>query len=88
MSEFQIKSNIRVFDGCLIRFSHLSVETKTTMTCSVFIPSKHDSTTVGNEKYPALLYLSGLTCTDENVCQKSGIFSSLCQNKVIKFQYQ
>lgn len=77
-SEFQIKSKIRVGNGTLIRFSHLSTHTKTVMTCSVFIPEiKCD-----DKKYPCLLYLSGLTCTDENVCQKSGIFKCLSDHKV------
>ena len=78
MAEFIVKSKTNVALGSLIRFSHLSSETKTTMTCTVFIPTRLES----DEKYPVLLYLSGLTCTDENVCQKSGIFHSLSQNKV------
>ncbi len=54
----------------LTRFSHDSFETKTKMTCAVYIPD-------GVTSCPALLYLSGLTCTDENFCQKSGIFREL-----------
>lgn len=47
------------------------------MTFSVFIPSRNTG-----EKYPYLLYLSGLTCSDENVCMKSGIFKYLCEKKI------
>lgn len=71
----EIKSKTAVFGGQLIRFSHLSAQTGTTMTCAVFLPDPVATV-------PYLLYLSGLTCTDENVCQKSGIFRSLAQNKV------
>jgi S-formylglutathione hydrolase len=45
------------------------------MTCSVYIPSNEN-------KLSALLYLSGLTCSDENVCQKSNIFKSLYENNM------
>jgi hypothetical protein len=78
---FEIKSATKVFDGSLIRFSHMSDETKTTMTCSVFLP--HLASDPEPKKCPTLMYLSGLTCTDENVCQKSGIFRILSQHQVI-----
>lgn len=79
-SLFEIKSTARVFDGSLIRFSHMSLETKTTMTCSVFLP--HKAIDPNQKKCPTLMYLSGLTCTDENVCQKSGIFKTLSELQV------
>ena len=78
MTDFEIKSRVKVFNGHLIRFSHLSKETKTTMTCAVYIPI----VTMENAKFPTLLYLSGLTCTDENVCQKSGVFRYLSEAKM------
>lgn len=79
-TSFEIKSTAKVFDGSLIRFSHMSLETKTMMTCSVFLP--HKVTDPHPHKCPALMYLSGLTCTDENVCQKSGIFKTLSELQV------
>ena len=48
------------------------------MTISVYIPLNEST----NDLNPALLYLSGLTCTDENVCQKSGIFQYLSEHKI------
>lgn len=72
-----IKSKTIVFGGQLIRFSHASAETGTTMTCAVFLP------TTTATSIPYLMFLSGLTCTDENVCQKSGIFRSLAQHQVL-----
>lgn len=71
----EIKSTVKVFTGSLIRFSHMSAETKTTMTCAVYLPQE---TSVA-KKFPSLMYLSGLTCTDENVCQKSGCFKALSE---------
>lgn len=71
----EVKSSTRVFNGTLIRFTHQSQETRTPMTCAVYIPT----TSSGSETFPTLLYLSGLTCTDENVCQKSGIFKKLSE---------
>jgi S-formylglutathione hydrolase FrmB len=72
----EVKSKVTVFGGQLIRFTHASTQTGTPMTCAVFLP---DATAAS---VPYLLYLSGLTCTDENVCQKSGVFRSLTQHKV------
>ena len=72
-----IKSDVRCFAGRLIRFSHASAVIGATMTCSVYLPPaalEPDSSIV-----PGLLYLSGLTCTDENVCQKGGAFQALSQ---------
>lgn len=79
MSEdFTIKSTVKVFDGNLIRFTHMSRETKCIMTAAVYIPSSVQS----DVKFPALMYLSGLTCSDENVCQKSGAFRALAENGI------
>lgn len=77
----EIKSTVKVAGGKLIRFSHQSTETGTPMTCSVFLPADVERDAVG-VKNPYIVYLSGLTCTDENVCQKSGVFMKLAELKV------
>lgn len=61
-----------------MRVSHMSTETNTTMTCSIFLPGciARDDVTA---KLPSIWYLSGLTCSDENVCQKSGVFKKLAE---------
>ena len=41
------------------------------MTAAVYIPP-HDASRDGDTKFSSILYLSGLTCTDENVCTKGG----------------
>lgn len=55
------------FGGALEFFEHFSEKTKTPMRFSVFLPPK-----AANEKVPALFWLSGLTCTEENFMQKAG----------------
>lgn len=80
--KFTVKSSWKVFGGSLIRFSHVSLETRTTMTCSVYIPTCDSSESGECNIFPCIVYLSGLTCTDENVCQKSGAFKFLAQQKV------
>jgi S-formylglutathione hydrolase len=55
------------FEGILEFFEHDSEKTKTPMRFSVFLPPQAKS-----KKVPALLWLSGLTCTEENFMQKAG----------------
>ena len=84
-SGINVLSRVKTYSGYLVRFKHLSLITKTEMTCSVFLPLKVCPTpeSVHNgqadEKCPIILYLSGLTCTDENVCIKSGVFKELSE---------
>eukprot|EP00522_Entomoneis_paludosa_P003092 CAMPEP_0172474116 /NCGR_PEP_ID=MMETSP1065-20121228/69196_1 /TAXON_ID=265537 /ORGANISM="Amphiprora paludosa, Strain CCMP125" /LENGTH=687 /DNA_ID=CAMNT_0013232295 /DNA_START=100 /DNA_END=2163 /DNA_ORIENTATION=- len=57
--------------GVLHRIKHSSTATQTDMIFSIFLPSVY---AVGANKgpLPAIYWLSGLTCTDENFCQKAG----------------
>lgn len=59
-----VKQTITQFGGKLIKLSHESTSTKTTMDVNVFLPKS-------TEKLPVLVYLSGLTCTPENASDKS-----------------
>jgi len=58
---------IRDNGGWLKRYSHAAETTHCEMTFSVFLPPQAESSSV-----PALYYLSGLTCTDDNVRSKAG----------------
>jgi len=58
----------KCFGGWQKRYSHKSAVLKCEMQFSVFIPPIADP----NEKLPALYWLSGLTCTDENFSAKAG----------------
>ena len=62
-----LKSNHGSFGGEVLFYSHASIFTKTTMNFSIFLPPKDNG-----EKVPALIYLAGLTCTDETFMIKSG----------------
>ena len=79
----EVKSTIRVADGLLIKFTHASSAIGLAMTASVFLPtdaSSLEAAKAAGTRYPVLMWLSGLTCTDDNMCQKGGAFPSLKQH--------
>ena len=57
----------RCFGGWYRRFRHFSPTLRCEMAFAVYIPPQAEHETV-----PALYWLSGLTCTDENFMQKAG----------------
>lgn len=61
----QIVSETRMFGGRQITVEHESAATGTRMRVAVFLPNAEGP-------LPALVYLSGLTCTEDNVTQKAG----------------
>ncbi|HSO83465.1 S-formylglutathione hydrolase [Thiocapsa sp.] len=58
---------IREFDGWLERYTHDSDACNCRMTFSVYLPPQAEAAPV-----PAVYFLSGLTCTDDNVRVKAG----------------
>ena len=62
----QIES-IKEFNGRLNRYQHESDACNCTMTFSVYLPP-----VAKTQKVPAVYWLSGLTCTDDNVRTKAG----------------
>ncbi len=62
----QIES-IKEFGGWLNRYQHESDCCRCTMTFSVYLPPS-----AATQKVPAVYWLSGLTCTDDNVRTKAG----------------
>eukprot|EP00667_Euglena_gracilis_P016482 EG_transcript_17257 len=63
-------SESKMFGGKWLRYKHTSTTVGTPMEFSVYLPP---SAAFGNEKVKCVYYLSGLTCTDKNVMEKSGI---------------
>jgi S-formylglutathione hydrolase len=63
----QLVSSTRTFGGEIRRLKHASAACACDMTFSVFLPPQ-----VQQGPVPALLWLSGLTCTDENFMVKAG----------------
>ena len=59
--------SIKEFGGWLNRYEHQSSSCHCTMTFSVYLPPQ-----AATEKVPAVYWLSGLTCTDDNVRTKAG----------------
>ncbi|CAK0800043.1 unnamed protein product, partial [Prorocentrum cordatum] len=57
----------RMFGGRVQKWTHASECTNTPMTFSVFLPPQAE----GGARVPAVYYLSGLTCTDDNFTQKA-----------------
>ncbi len=60
--------SIKEFGGFLNRYQHQSSICQCTMTFSVYLPPQATAS-----KVPALYWLSGLTCTDDNVRTKAGM---------------
>ncbi len=62
-------SAVRCFDGIQERYSHWSSVNKCKMTFSIYLPP---NVIQKKESAPCVLWLSGLTCNDENFVQKAG----------------
>ncbi len=69
MSEIKLLKSHKTFEGVTQFWEHSSVSTQTTMKFSTFIPD--------GKLNGALIWLSGLTCTDENFITKAGAQSYL-----------
>lgn len=67
MTELTKVSESRCFDGRQITYSHASDACACTMRFAVYLPPAAE-----RGKVPALYWLSGLTCTEENFSVKSG----------------
>jgi S-formylglutathione hydrolase len=64
---FNILSETRCFGGRQLRISHASKSCKSDMIFAAFLPKGAE-----NNPVPALIWLSGLTCNDENFTNKAG----------------
>jgi len=65
-----------VHGGTLKYLRHDSVSTGTPMTLSVFTPP-------GEGPFPVLVWLSGLTCTEDNFTTKAGAYGAAAEHGVI-----
>ncbi|KAJ1455198.1 hypothetical protein M885DRAFT_554897 [Pelagophyceae sp. CCMP2097] len=77
-SGIRVVSQISVAGGVLTKFEHESASTATTMTAAVFVPAG----LARQPEKPALYWLSGLTCTTQNFCEKSGAFQHAHQHNI------
>ncbi|MNU89607.1 S-formylglutathione hydrolase YeiG [compost metagenome] len=65
-----------VHSGTLRYLKHDSATTGTPMTLSVFVPA-------GEGPFPVLIWLSGLTCTEDNFTTKAGAYKAAAEHGVI-----
>lgn len=65
-----------VHGGVLRYLKHDSAVTGTPMTLSVFVPG-------GEGPFPVLIWLSGLTCTEDNFTTKAGAYRAAAEHGVI-----
>ena len=65
-----------VHGGVLRYLKHDSATTGTPMTLSVFVPA-------GEGPFPVLIWLSGLTCTEDNFTTKAGAYRAAAEHGVI-----
>lgn len=70
-----VKSQV-VHGGTLRYLKHDSATTGTPMTLSVFVPA-------GEGPFPVLIWLSGLTCTEDNFTTKAGAYKAAAEHGVI-----
>ncbi|MEN5228814.1 S-formylglutathione hydrolase [Brevundimonas naejangsanensis] len=70
-----VKSHV-VHGGTLRYLKHDSATTGTPMTLSVFVPA-------GEGPFPVLIWLSGLTCTEDNFTTKAGAYKTAAEHGVI-----
>lgn len=64
----QLVSSQKMFNGWQQRYRHTSSVNQCEMTFSVYVPFR----VAQGHKVPVVYFLSGLTCTDENVSTKAG----------------
>lgn len=69
--------SIKEFGGYLNRYEHVSIACQCTMTFSVYLPEQCKT-----EKVPALYWLSGLTCSDDNARTKAGMQRYAAENGI------
>lgn len=68
MSNVKLISAVRCFEGEQRRYEHLSETLNCTMQFSLYLPPK----ALQGKRVPAVVWLSGLTCSDENFSSKAG----------------
>ena len=77
----EITKQHQVHGGTLRYLKHDSAATGTPMTLSVFVPPGPDGQ--GTGPFPVLIWLSGLTCTEDNFTTKAGAYAAAAEHGVI-----
>jgi len=81
--EVKFQSLSRCFGGELRKYQHVSSSVGgLPMSFNMFLPRPLDELQANTNKIPVIFYLSGLTCTEDNVMQKSGLQRAAAQRGV------
>ncbi|KAI9005852.1 esterase D/formylglutathione hydrolase, isoform CRA_a [Phycomyces nitens] len=72
---FRAISRNKAFGGHVIKYEHHSNELNCDMKLNVYLPKEADSAPV-----PAVYFLSGLTCNEDNFIQKSGALAEAAKH--------
>lgn len=72
MADFDIVSEHLCYGGRQLFCQHMSRETRLPMRFSVYLPPQAGACAKAGTKLPALVYLAGLTCTEETFPTKAG----------------
>ncbi|KAI8348820.1 S-formylglutathione hydrolase [Choanephora cucurbitarum] len=77
MSLKQVASN-KCFGGHVIKYEHHSDELDCDIKFNVFLPQSSSN----GQKVPAIYFLAGLTCTEDNFIQKSGAMAEAAKHGI------
>lgn len=80
IEELKQVGRCKSFGGWIETYTHLSKECNCIMRFSIYLPPKMES---ANSYLPALYWLSGLTCTDENFITKSGAMQYAAKHGIV-----
>ncbi|KAI9222774.1 hypothetical protein BC828DRAFT_345669 [Blastocladiella britannica] len=72
MATATITSSARSFGGRVLKYKHASATLGCDMVFSVFLPPAVTETSSPSIKVPAVVFLSGLTCNEDNFLTKAG----------------
>lgn len=75
MEGLTLKSSVRCFSGELRKYAFASSSTRSEMVFNIFFPSLEEKAGA----VPGVVFLGGLTCTENNFCEKAGAFKELCR---------
>ncbi|KAI9506150.1 s-formylglutathione hydrolase-like protein [Coemansia spiralis] len=79
MPSLELVSKNRCFRGEVHKYTHFSTSTQCKMTFNIFLP---DTALSQKEKAPVLYFLSGLTCTEDNMITKAGALPYLSEEGI------
>jgi S-formylglutathione hydrolase len=83
--QVKLLSSTKAFGGFLYKYSHPSYACNCEMKFNIYLPAAAVSAAKNKDatKYPALYFLSGLTCNEDNFMIKSGAIKVAAEKNLI-----